>query len=328
MSRSYLAATDFLKKYDSYLILSHVQPDADSIGSSAALCSYLNRIGKKATIQVPDTLPGKYGFFVENLPFHDVQSFVERNVKEHEALVILDCSSWSRLGPLEHLMREGFGHCLVIDHHKTESDFGDGSVIDSSASATAFLVYELITQGFADKPDSFEATALMAGLKADTGSFSYSNTSKEVFSVAGELLDCGCDLSEVVSRAGDKWNERSVGFVRESLGTLQLHSGGAIVSIAIPYDYFKKFNVDRMAAVSMMRYLRHFQGAVVSVLMYEDEPGTLKVSLRSDGEVDVSMVAETFQGGGHLCAAGMVYTGSIKEGLSSVVQVISEHMKS
>ena len=324
MNNSFNKAAAFIDKWDSFLIVSHIQPDSDSIGSSSALCHFLNRSGKKAAMLVPDTLPRKFHFMTDSIPFYDIGRAKEAIGLDYDALIILDCSSWSRLGALESSLKDSFTNVLVIDHHATNCDFGAASVIDPKAPATAFLVYKLITEGIDTDIVPFEADALMAGLKADTGSFSYSNTSQDVFTVAGLLLEAGCSLATINANVGDSWNINTIEFVRESLKEINLYEAGKIVTLAIPYSYFQKYNADRMTAISLMKYIRGFEGAVVSILLYEDEPGIVKSSIRSDGSVDVSLVAASFDGGGHICAAGLVFNGTVKEALKAVTGKVQE----
>lgn len=328
MNNSYDKAAEFLEKWSSFLIVSHIQPDSDSIGSSAALCHFLNRTGKKAAMLVPDILPKKFNFMTDSLPFYDVDSADEAIGNGYDALVILDCSSWSRLGALENRLKDHFDNVLVIDHHATNCDFGAASVIDPESPATAFLIYNLITRGIGKDIVPFEANAMMAGLKADTGSFSYSNTSKDVFTVAGLLLEAGCSLSTVNSNVGDTWNLETIGFVREALNEIALYENGKIVTIAIPYALFQKYNADRMTAISLMGYIRGFEGVTVSILLYEDEPQLVKSSLRSDGSVDVSKIAASFNGGGHVCASGLLFKGPLTEALAAITEKVREALPS
>jgi len=324
MNNSFEQAAAFLNKWSSFLIVSHIQPDSDSIGSSAAVCNFLNRTGKKAAMLVPDILPEKFSFMTDSLPFYDVTSSNEAMGLDYDALIILDCSSWSRLGSLEDDLRSQFENVLVIDHHATNCDFGAASVIDPEAPATAFLVYHLITEGMREEIVPFEADAMMAGLKADTGSFSYSNTSQDVFTVAGLLLEAGCSLATINANVGDTWNIDTITFVCEGLKKIELHGNGKIVTLAIPYSLFDKYNADRMTAISLMKYIRGFEGAAVSILLYEDEPEIVKTSIRSDGSVDVSLIAASFDGGGHVCAAGLVFNGTIQEAVKAVTGKVQE----
>lgn len=277
---------------------------------------------------VPDTLPEKFHFMTDSLPFYDINSAKEAMDLGWDALIILDCSSWSRLGALENPLKDFFENVLVIDHHATNCDFGAASVIDPQSPATAFLIYHLITRGIGKDLEPFEADALMAGLKADTGSFSYSNTSKDVFTVAGLLLEAGCSLTKVNANVGDTWNLDTIGFVREGLKQIALYEDGKIVTLAIPHSLFEKYNADRMTAVSLMKYIRGFEGVVVSILLYEDEPEIVKSSLRSDGSVDVSQIAASFDGGGHVCASGLVFNGTLAEALAAITGKVKEALVS
>jgi len=317
-------AADFLKQHSSFLIISHIQPDCDSVGSSAALCHYLIRQGKKAALIVPDVLPSKFNFLVETLPFYDIDSAKEAVAENFEALIILDCSSWSRLGRLEDQFKKEFSKVLVIDHHSTNENFGDASVVEPLAPATAFLIYHFITDSLKGNIVPFEANALMSGLKADTGSFSYSNTSKEVFAVALSLVEAGCEPAFVASNLSDSWSLEAIAFVREALQNIEVFEDGKIVVIYVPYECFSKHKADRITVLSLMKYVRGFEGAVVSVLLYEDEPSKIKASLRSDGTVNVSNVASSFSGGGHICASGLSVNGDIEKVMQSIVTKIRE----
>lgn len=283
-----------IRKERSFLIATHINPDGDALGSALALAFALEEMGKEIFVFDRDPVPEFYRF----LPgFERFRQDIPEDVVRDAVLILLDCN-----GP-DRASLEGFAFrkSIVIDHHETESSFGDFRWIDRSAAATGLLVFALIKElGITPSPDI--ATNLYAALSVDTGTFRYSNTSAGVFRVAAELVDRGAEPHVVADHLYERWSERRFRLLIETLKTLEIHDGIGLIHVtggmfsqagASPEDTENFSNFPRM--IDSVRLAAFFRAAGEK---------TWKVSLRSKGEVNVAAVAERFGGGGHRNAAG------------------------
>jgi phosphoesterase RecJ-like protein len=307
----------FLRKHKKFLLLGHQSPDGDCIGSMLALCAFLRQIGKKAFCVFDDPLPQKYSFLnpagctisKESLHWDDV-----------DAVVSLDCGSPARLaGKSFNDISQAHLPLLCIDHHQETPPFGHSNFIDPSASATGELVYLLLDAANAEiQPEM--ADALFAAIAADTGSFSFSNTTVTIMEIAAHLIKCGADPVAV--------NENL--FWTKSINELQLIAlvvnrvvflaDGIIATSFVTLDDFSlhatRPTEDNDSLINTLRYL---QGVRVAALFKQIEVDQVKVSLRADRQYDVSEIARGFGGGGHRQAAGFTAQGTITEAIDLVV---------
>ncbi len=305
-------AKDFIDRHESFLISSHLLPDADSVGSCVSLCLVLRRLGKRAEVLFPSPLPPRFSFLTEHCSVNAWPEIDEVLAQDWNALIVLDSSDWSRVGPLMESFEEKFEDILAIDHHTGHEYFASVSIVDSEAPATASLVFELI-KTLECPIETPVANALMTGLKGDTGSFSYANTSQSAFLMAAELMECGCQLAEINKQLNERFSLPGISFIQDGLGHLRTEEEGSIGWLPLPFELFKKHGTSIQDAFPLMRYVRGIRGVRLAVVLYEDEPERVKISFRSRGDIDVGAFARSFGGGGHKAAAGMLMECSLKE---------------
>ena len=305
-------AKAFVEAHESFLITSHLLPDADSVGSCVSLCLILRRLGKRADVVFPSPLPVRLAFLTEECPVYGWPHVDEVLAKDWEALIVLDSSDWTRVGPLMDDFSKRFDNILALDHHTGHQEFATVTVVDSNAPATASLVFELIKalQGVICPS---VANALMTGLKGDTGSFSYANTTQSAFLMAAELMEQGCQLAEINKKLNERFSLAGIAFIQEGLSYLRTEQEGMIGWLPLPYELFSKHNATIQDAFPLMRYVRGIRGVRLAVVLYEDEPERVKISFRSRGEIDVGEFARSFGGGGHRAAAGMLMESPLSE---------------
>ena len=305
-------AKAFIEAHESFLISSHLLPDADSVGSCVALCLVLRRFGKRADVVFPSPMPARLAFLTEKCPVYGFPEVDEVLAKEWDGLIVLDSSDWTRVGPLMDEFTSRFTDILAIDHHTGHQEFALVTVVDSEAPATASLVFQLIKK-LGVQVEEAVANALMTGLKGDTGSFSYANTSQDAFLMAAELMGMGCQLAEINKQLNERFSLAGIAFIQEGLGYLRTEQDGMIGWLPLPYELFSKHNATIQDAFPLMRYVRGIRGVRLAVVLYEDEPERVKISFRSRGEIDVGEFARSFGGGGHRAAAGMLMESPLSE---------------
>lgn len=307
-----------IQKGNRFLITSHENPDGDAIGSMLGLGLALESMGKRVFFYNKDGTPAVLRF----LPGSDR---VEKSLKSIEgnfdSTFIVDCTDTSRVGE----EFEGFlgpeicGATVIIDHHQTNKPSADFYLLDPNASSTGMIIYTLLKYLSVEISPGIAAN-LYTTILVDTGSFRYSNTNEETFKVAADLVEHGADpwkISHAIYESEPLARFKLLGAV---LSTLDVTEDGRIAWVVVNREMFMATGTGREDTEGLVNFPRSIKGVEVAVQFREEEPGQngsrWKVSLRSNGEVDVSLVAEKFGGGGHKRAAGCLLVGT----LSSVRQ--------
>lgn len=295
-------AADAIEASAGLAITGHVSPDGDALGSSLALAHAARRAGKEVVVSFgsPFSIP-------DSLAFLDTDPVVPTGEfpAEPECMVVFDCGSADRLAELGSPAGKA-GTLIVVDHHVTNTGFGDIQVIDSTAAASAQLAaYLLDALGW--ELDPIVAQCLLTGLVTDTGRFQYSSTTGEVLRLAGRLVDAGA-VPEVIGQ--HVYESAAFGYLAVSgavLGRAVLEPELSLVWSRVDLADLADASVRPDETDNLIDDLRIAREAGVAVLLKEVADGW-KGSLRSRGEVDVGAIAVTFGGGGHHNAAGFTTT--------------------
>ncbi|MFV9509811.1 DHH family phosphoesterase [Tepidibacillus sp. LV47] len=299
-------AASFIQQNDHFLIVSHINPDGDTISSSLALAHLLKALGKSFQIVNQDQIPKKFLF----LPLADQIQRIQ-NVKEKFSVIIsVDLADRLRMGDIDPLVAEG-AKILNIDHHPTNDHFGDVNLLLPTAAATAEIVYDLTDQ--LEVPiDKNLATCIYTGLFTDTGGFRYSNTSPKVMRIAAELLEYGVSPSEIAEITLETITKGHIDVLKIALSKLEIIEDGKIA-----WTFLEKKDLpDTILSdetEGIVNYCRNIEGVEVGVFFKETEDHVIKVSLRSKKIVDVGAIAKSFGGGGHARAAGFTFHGPLEE---------------
>lgn len=296
-----------------FLIATHINPDGDALGSALALAEVLEAMGKTAVIYNRDRVPDNYRF----LPGHEkISHDIEGIINSRQVLVLLDCNSPERAA----LEKYHFGRSVVIDHHQTESEFGDIRFINSEAAATGLLIFFIAKALQADITKEI-ATNLYASISVDTGTFRYSNTTAEVLRASAELIECGADPKMISEYLYEKWGRSRFDLLVSTLNTMEIKKGVAIVYIT--GEMFRQTGTGADETENFANFGRMINTVRVSAVFRQTGSGTWKASLRSKGDVNVARVAESFGGGGHMNAAGFRISGdlgSVKRKLMAAIR--------
>ncbi|MGH2732414.1 MAG: DHH family phosphoesterase [Actinomycetota bacterium] len=288
------------------VVACHIHPDGDALGSMIGLGRFLAREGKGVWMGWGTDgfrLPPQFHFLSAPEVIGPPGSHPERP----EVFVAIDCASVKRL----ELLQESFGSALVrinLDHHLSNDRFGDINLVDTGASSSAELTYELVRR-MGGVPDASEATCFYTGIVTDTGRFQYPNTSPQTLRTAADLRELGVDHHLVATA------------VYESASLAYLHLVGIVLARArldggVVWSFLRQKDLDGVGldeTEDLIDGLRATGEGEVTVLFKEEETGAYKVSLRSRDEVDVSRIAKALGGGGHARAAGFSAEGSVEE---------------
>lgn len=316
------AAVAELKAGKKFLVVSHVSPEGDAVGSLLGMALALRSLGKNATAYLEDPVPDLFRF----LPGADTVVHSLDGAGPFDATFAVDCGQKERLGKGFMALKEP-GRIVNIDHHATNDAFGDVNVIVPGASAAGELVYDFCkAAGIHITKDI--AVNLYVAIHTDTGSFRYSSSTAESFEKAGDLVRLGADPWEVSRRVYENHPAKKfklLGLVLNTLDVVNVGAEGSKAAVAfvnVTREMFRKADAEKDLADGFVNYARGIEGVEVGVLLREAGDFQYKVSLRAKGEVDVAEVAQNFGGGGHRNAAGFMMKGSLEEVKARVIEAL------
>lgn len=290
------------------VIVSHKNPDGDAIGSSLALKNYLFRIGKEATVVLPDSFPSFYDWMheSENIVIADKKVLIAKELISNADLIFcLDFNDLSRVGDLNDLIAQSKASKFMIDHHQNPSDFADYVISRTEACSTAQLIYEFIESiGDLELIDEKIAEGIYTGLITDSGSFKYSNVESKTHLIAAHLLKVGLNHTRIHDLIFDQNNISRLHLLGHALSNIQVLENFPVAYIAISRNELRKFNFSKGDTEGLVNYCLSIKGIEMAAFIKEDVE-LVKMSFRSKGNIRVNDFASTFfNGGGHINAAG------------------------
>ena len=292
-----------------FLLTSHARPDGDAVGSTLACAQILRSMGKEASVVLSDGVPVIY----RRLPFSDSVLQSTDQAPEADAAIILECDgvARTRLTGLEH-------HYLInIDHHATARPFGDVNWIDTSACATAEMIF-LLARRAGVKVSPEVATCLYTAVLTDTGSFCFPGTTARTFELAEELVRCGADPVHIAHNVYFSTALSKMRLLGSALSSLSRQ--GNLVWMHITQDMMDRCDASEEDCEGLVNYALAIGGIEVALFFRELPSGDFRVSLRSKGNVNVAVVAESFGGGGHECASGCAVKGPLGNALDEMLR--------
>ncbi|MGH7681296.1 MAG: DHH family phosphoesterase [Candidatus Eiseniibacteriota bacterium] len=296
----------FIDSHQEFLILSHVDPDGDAIGSSLGLHWTLQALGKTVVTANESPLPESLHF----LPGSEWVRTPAQVGKVFGAVFVLDCSGLDRVGPTAARLIGPGAHVANVDHHAATDHFGDPSLVNVEASATAELIYEIL-ESYGAPIGAETAECLYVGIASDTGAFRYQNTTPRVLRLAARLVERGAKPSATADALYGKKSEGSLRILGLALASLEKRGGGQVGALTITHEMFEKARATPEDADGIVQFAKSLNGARVGVLIQEIAPGEVRLSFRSDGTLDVNEIAGRFGGGGHRNAAGARVRGDL-----------------
>ena len=295
-----------IKNGQHILIVSHAEPDGDGVGSLVALGLALDKLGKKITMLNPSPIPAVYRF----LP--GVERIVQQIKKAdtYDLVIVLDCGDMFRVGEASADI-DKIPTLINIDHHVSNTGFGDIRLIDTSACATAEIIYRLIS-ALQIPFDAAIATSIYTGILTDTGSFRFSNTNQAAFSISSAMIDAGVEPHRVAQYVFGTYSLGRIKLLNMALNSIEISKNGKLSMMTITRSMLNATGTNSEDVDGMINYARRIEDVKVAALIHEIKNGAGKfanmnryhVSLRSDSSVDVAKIASKFGGGGHASAAG------------------------
>ncbi|MCA6078139.1 DHH family phosphoesterase [Fulvivirga sedimenti] len=323
----------FLSKPQRVVITTHHKPDADALGSSLALASYLKKKGHQVHVITPTDYPD----FLRWMAGNDEVIIYNENQQDHCAALVadatlifcLDFSSLDRINELGAEVRESKAKKVLIDHHLEPEDFADFVKWTTEAAATAELIYELIYDlGDESLIDKSIAESLYAGIMTDTGSFHHPNTTKNVFRVCGELVGLGADTARVSKLIYDSNSVDRIKFIGFALSErLTVIPELRTAYFVISADDLKKYHSRTGDTEGLVNYALSIEGIIFAAVII-DRTEAIKMSFRSIGDFSVNTFARKhFEGGGHKNAAGGKSDESLEKTVSKFEALLKDYKK-
>lgn len=302
---NYLEAVKIINKSKNIYIASHISPDGDNIGSILGLYMGLKKIKNDVNIIKVDEVPD-YLNFLEN-----IDKIKDYDGREVDLFIALDCADIDRLGLGKEIALNS-KYILNLDHHKSNTEYGDLNIIDPKASATCEMVYYLL-KSLDIELDKEISEALYVGISTDTGSFMYDSTDYETHLIASHLLSYNIDLAKInVNLYQSKTMSQALLHIK-ALDTVRFYGGGKIATIKVTQSILGKANAKMEEAEGLVEFIRSIDIVEVAILLKEKAENEIKVSCRSKTYVDVSAAMKEFGGGGHIRAAGVTLNTSIDQ---------------
>lgn len=304
-----------LREHDSFVVLSHVRPDGDALGSQIAMGLALKQLGKKVKVWNEEGLLEKFTF----LPGGELVSLPPNEPEDFDVVLALDTATRQRLGD-NVLAAIGQAKLWInIDHHPSNPRYGDLVHIDPIAPATGQILFELLqTQQL--PLDEGIAENLFAAISTDTGSFQYPNTTARTFEIAADILRCGIKVGELSQKLYESYSRRRIELLRVLLDRMHFDGDGKVAYFSLPLATAHELGVIPEDNEGLIDHLRAIDGVIIAAFLEELEDGKVRVSMRSkDDRADVCEICKTFKGGGHKLAAGARVAGALDDVAQRVV---------
>lgn len=287
----------------------HVRPDGDCVGSCTALYQYLQNNKDEFQIEQVDLFlePISPSFHMLVGVDQIIHSFNQEEM--YDVFISLDCGGLDRLGNVVKYF-EAAKKTINIDHHISNQSFGTINFVVPDASSTCEVLFGLMDE---DKITKDIAMSLYVGVIHDTGVFKHSNTSRRTMEVAGALIEKGIDFSKLIDETFYTRSSQQNYILGRCLMESEMTLDNKIIYSSIDRETQTLYQALPSDLDGIIDQLRVVKGVEVAIFIYELEPGQFKISMRSNGVVNVSQIAVSFGGGGHVKAAGCTMKGPVKD---------------
>ncbi|MEW6194634.1 MAG: bifunctional oligoribonuclease/PAP phosphatase NrnA [Bacteroidota bacterium] len=295
---------EIIEQHKSFLLTTHVNPDADALGSELALHEILLLLDKKVRVVNHSATPYNLEFLDEKKVIEKYDSEIHKNIfNEADVLIVLDLNQANRVVKMEKGLTEFTGIKICIDHHKDPENFVNHFIGGDEYSATGEIIYDFLEQAKLVKMDKRIAEMIYVAVMTDTGSFRFERTSPKIHKLAADLLSYGVNPTAIYDKVYDQFRVGRIKLLGETLSSIELHADGKIAVMKVTREALEKNNSSEADVDGFVNYCLSIQNVLIGILIYELKDG-IKISFRSKGNIPVNKLAHEFNGGGHSNAAG------------------------
>ena len=325
-------AEKWFEKAEKIVIVSHVSPDGDAIGSSLGLYHFLQTQEKTVNVIVPNQFPD----FLKWIPgakdviiYDRYKDFADRLIREADVICCLDFNELKRIDTMEEAVRNASARKMLVDHHLNPGNFADITISHPDISSTSELGFRLICRlGNFDDITREGAECIYTGMMTDTGGFTYNSNNREIYYIISELLSKGIDKDQIYRNTFNTHTEgrlRLMGYVLYEKMEIYRDFNSALIWLT--KEDQRKFQYRKGDTEGFVNMPLTMQGIRFSCFLREDtEKDMIKVSLRSVGDFPCNKVAsDFFGGGGHLNASGGEVYGTMDEAISLFKQALIKY---
>lgn len=319
---------DIIKENSSFILTTHVNPDADALGSELALYEILKQKGKKTFIINYSETPYNLGF-MDPLGVIETYNPVKHDPVFETADVIaaLDFNNPKRVIGMERVFTKSKSLKICIDHHENPSPFAAYYFNDTGYAATGHILYDFIKTTKIIELGFAVAQPLYAAIMTDTGSFRFDRTTPEIHLIIAELLKTGVSPFEVYDKIYDESRYSKIRLLGECLSTIRMNKSEEIAYMVITQKSLEISGAEESEVDGFVNYCLSVKGVKIGMLFFELKDG-LKVSFRSKGNIPVNKLASEFGGGGHMNASGLrVFNASLNEFMPRVLDAAEKYLK-
>lgn len=316
-----------LKKYNNFVITSHVNPDGDSLGCELALKHFLRKMGKTVTILNHNETPKFYEFLDKKNEILKFEYSKHLNlILNADVIIIVDTNQPDRLRSLEKPVLQSRAIKVVIDHHLEANNFADLYLIDEQATSTAEILYKLFNEIDSNLLDYEIAHPLYTAIMTDTGSFRFPRTDIETHQIIAHLLHFGVDPTEVYSKVYERWSLGRIQLLGKAISTIKTKYNGRLAYMICTIEMFETTGTTEVETDNFTNYPMSIEGVQIGLLFNELDDG-VKISFRSKGDIPVNELAKEFGGGGHKNAAGArLFNIKLKDVLKEVLKKAEKYL--
>ncbi len=312
MKSSVKECADILREKDNILILTHANPDGDTLGSGFALCRALMKIGKICAVINADDIPKKYNYLFDDI--------VEIKFKP-DYVVAVDVATVNLLGGLE----EQYKIDMCIDHHSTNTEYANLLLLEDVPAACQIMYEVVLALGV--EVDKKIADCLYTGLTTDTGCFRYDSTTAQTYRVAADLIDAGADNGRINRIMFETKSKTYARLERLAIESMRFYEHERVAVITVTQEMFQLTGSNAQETEGLAPLTRQIEGVEIGITIQERPDGTCKASIRTFESVNAAKLAACFGGGGHAQAAGCKFDCDVKEARRLLVDKCREMLE-
>ncbi len=309
------SAAGLLREKDNILILTHRNPDGDTLGSGFALLRTLKNMGKRVRLQNNDPIPKKYDYLYEG---------IESDEFDPDFVVSVDVAERRLLGDD---LNEKYGDKvdLSVDHHESSRLFAKETYCEQDSASCCELIY-LLVEAMGTPVTKEIADCIYTGMSTDTGCFKYSNVTPRTHEIAARLIEAGADHSRINVRMFETKTMGDFMLQKMCLDTLEVFGDGKVAVISVTKDMLSECGVDKSALDAIKPLTRQIEGVEIGITVKEESDGKAGVSVRTGENFDAAAICAHFGGGGHVRAAGCEFKGTIEYAKETVKKYLIEEV--
>ncbi|MBI44740.1 MAG: hypothetical protein CMG66_01080 [Candidatus Marinimicrobia bacterium] len=317
MKIDWFRLTELINANNKILLSTHINPDADGLGSEVAMYYHLKKMNKECKIINISNMMDKYEFLNKDNIIEQYNSEIHDSwIEKCNLAIIFDIGNHSRLGEISNLIKKNNVYCVSIDHHPSDGSYFDHQFLDVKSPATGFMVWQYF------KCETIElsydmAESLYAALITDTGSFRYNSTTSNCHIMAKELLDLGVKPYDVYASIYEQRSLAQIKLFGKAIESLKIVGEFGCINISLSMLEECGATLDDIDGFT--DFIRSIQGVEVAFMISEIKEKNYRINFRSRGKYIINDIAEYFNGGGHKLAAGATVKGLSVEKIEGVI---------